>query len=263
MAETFNNLYSVGPGSLGPGTHVTKSVLDPQTNRGTITRIHKDDNGISTAQLAGLYTLSDNQFPGTSILLRSTYVRQITDKLALIVSRYGGSSGTNFKTVMTRTPSGYRQAKHYSIKEAYTKNPANYVGHQSQGILRPDTTLTFPLLAISWSNVVYQDIKPTDHNSLIGKINSNSYSIDGYGHAPQTLKFAGTRVRHEEWGGYSRYVLHRTAYYDPRGRWRTGGVNRKTKRTDGTETWTFELANGGDGIATYDESDLVNFPSMP
>lgn len=263
MAETFNNLYSVGPGSIGPGTHVTQSLFDPQQNRGTITRMYKDDNGISVGQLASLYTLSDPVFPGTAILLRDTFVRQISDKLALVVSRYGSSSGgSGFKTVMTRTPSGFRTADYYSVKEAYTKDSSNYVNLVT-GRLRPERTLSFPIMTIRWSSIVYQDSRPNDNASLIGKINSNNYSIDGYFHAAQSLKFGGTRVRHDKWGGYDRWTLNHTAYWDRLGLWRTGGVIRGDKRDDGSGTWEFTLANNGDGIATYGPDDLVSFPNLP
>ena len=67
MASTKNNLYSVGPGSIGPGSSVVRSVLSPQRESGVITRMHQDENGISVNALASLYSLSDSVFPGTAI----------------------------------------------------------------------------------------------------------------------------------------------------------------------------------------------------
>jgi len=260
MAEIFDNLYCVGPGSIGPGTNVTRSILDPQRNRGTITKMYRNDSGITTAQLAGLYTLSASTYPGTSIALDSTYIRQLSDKLALVVARYGSSSGTSFKTVMTRTPGGYHQADFYSVKEEYTKDASNYIGDLDKGRLRPEKVISFPVTTISWSSTVFSDTRPSDNSGLVGLLNSNQYSIDGYSHASRTLKFGGTRIRHDKWGGYDRWTLNHTAYHEPRGKWRNGGVVRGDQRGDGTRTWEFELANNGDGIDIY---DATNWPNLP
>ena len=259
MASTYNNLYSVGPGSLGPGTHVTQSLLDPQNNRGTITRIYEDATGIDVSQLASLYTLSDSVYPGTSILLDSTYVRQISDTLALVISRYGGNSGTNFKTVMTRTPGAYRQTPFYDVTEAYDSDPGNYIGPLNKGVLRPKAITTIDMMVISWSSIVYSDFRPNDNYNLIGKVNSNSYTIDGYGHAAETLKFGGTRIRHDKYGGYDRWTLSHTATYDPLYKHRDSEIDKPAKPRD-NGTWDFTLSNNGNGVQN---NQLVAFPNLP
>lgn len=256
MASTYNNLYSVGPGSLGPGTHVTQSLLDPQNNRGTITRIYEDATGIDVSQLASLYTLSDSVYPGTSILLDSTYVRQISDTLALVISRYGGNSGTNFKTVMTRTPGAYRQTPFYDISEGYTKEKANYNGPLNKADLKPRGNVTVDMMVVSWSSIVYSDFRPNDNYNLIGKVNSNSYTIDGYSHAAETLKFGGTRIRHDKYGGYDRWTLSHTVTYDPLYKHKDDQLVKGAKRDDGT--WNFTLANNG-----VQNNQLAAFPNLP
>ncbi len=264
MASTKNYLYSVGPGSVGPGTHITRSLLNPQRNRGVITRMHQNESGITPAALASLYTLSESAFPGTSILLDSTFVRQLSDTVAVIVSRYGsGGTGSGFKTVMTRTPGGSRQADYYNVSDEYTSDTANYIGPPEKGVLKPERVLTFPLITVSWSTVVFQDSRPSDNKGLVFKHNSNAYTIDGYSHAKQSLRFGGTRIRHDKYGAYDRWLVHHTAYYDPRGLWRTGAVVKGEQRDDGSGTYAFTLANGGNGIDTFAPEDLVSFPNLP
>ena len=257
MANRYDNLYSVGPGAMGPGTHITQSQLDPQTNRGTITRIYEDTTGIDVSQLASLYTLSDSEFPGTSVRLDSTYVRQISDTLALVVSRYGSSNGgTNFRTVMTRTPGGYRDYPVYDVSEEYTKVKSNYAALGAFPILKPASTRSYDTMVISWSNVVYQSGKPNDNFNLIGKVNANKYTIWGYEHAAETLKFAGTRIRYDKYGGYDRWTIHHTVSYDPLGKHKTEGrPSPVEQRDDGT--WSFAAGK----FAQY--HDKVVFPNLP
>jgi len=260
MADVFDNLYCVGPGAIGPGTNVTRSILDPDRNRGTITKMYRNDSGITPAQLAGLYTLSAGSFPGTSILLDSTFIRQISDKLALVVSRYGSSGGTNFKTVMTRSPSGYRQLPYWDAKADYTSKVNNYVGDPKNGQLRPKYWLTLPQVVVRWSSTVFSDTRPSDNAGLIGKVNSNAYSIDGYSHAKETLKFGGSSIRHDKYGGYDRWTISHSATYDPRGKHRSPDDLILGDFDAATGTYAFTLSNGGDGEQRNPEATFPNLP---
>jgi len=259
MADRYDNLYSVGPGAMGPGTHITQSLLDPQTNRGTITRMYEDANGIDVSTLASLYTLSDAEFPGTSVRLDSTYVRQISDTLALVVSRYGSSrGGTNFRTVMTRTPGGYRDYPVYDVSDAYTKVPSNYSRLGEFAELKPASRGSVDTMVISWSTVVYQGFKPNDNYNLIGKVNASKYTIWGYDHAAETLRFAGTRIRYDKYGGYDRWTLHHTVTYDPKLKHKTQAHPVKIKGS-GRGDGTFKFNQGG--LVQY--NDKVVFPDLP
>lgn len=260
MASTKNYLYSVGPGSIGPGTHITQSLFDPQRNNGVITRMHEDNNGITPSSLASLYTLSEPAFPGTAVLLDRTYVRQISNNLAAVVSYYGSdSSGSGFKTVMTRTPGAYRQEPYWKVSESYTEAKGNYIGPLDRARLRPQRILTIPMMTIRWSSTVFMDSRPNDNQGLIGKVNSNGYSIDGYSHAAETLRFEGTSVRHDKHGGYDRWTLSHTATYDPRYKHRTAidPIPGETARDGGT--WPFTLANNGDGEQL---NPTASFPNL-
>lgn len=248
MPSTKNYLYSVGPGSIGPGTSITESLFDPSQNRGVITRMHQDDNGISVSDLAALKSLSEAVFPGTATVLNRTYARLLSDNLAVVVSYYGqSSSASGFRTVLTRSPSGYRQEPFWDVTDDYTSKPANYIGDPVNGQLRPKAILTIPLIVVRWSDVVYSDTRPSDNAGLIGKVNSASKTIDGYPHAAETLKFGGTQIRHDKYGGYDRWTVHNVATYDPYYKHRTSPppIQGAVPRDNGT--WTYTLVNSGDG----------------
>jgi len=261
MANTKNNLYSVGPGSIGPGTSVVRSVLSPQRESGVITRMHQDENGISVNALASLYTLSDPVFPGTAITLDYTRVKQLSDTLALVVSYYGqGSSASGFRRVMSRSPSGYRQVPFWDVTDDYTSEVNNYVGDPKNGQLRPKYWLTLPTVSVRWSSVVYSDSRPSDNAGLIGNVNSNSYTIDGYSHAAETLKFGGTRITHDKYGGYDRWTLSHSATYDPRGKHRSPDELLIGNFDTASGTYSFSLSSGGDG---EQRNPMSNFPNLP
>lgn len=252
MAERFDNLYSVGPGSVGPGTHVTQSRLDPERNRGTVTRMYKNDAGISVEQLANLYTLSTPTFPNTSIILDSTYVRQLSNTLALVVSRYGRNSrGGGFRTVFQMSPNGARSRRFYNLRGDYLSDPNN---KDDNGKPKP---IFFPqgLTTIKWSSVVYQDIRPARRDYLIGRFNVNSYRIDGYSHAPGTLRYDGQWITHQKWGGYDRWVIQHSVTHDPTG-WNNDNIRLITTET--SSRWEF-----ADETPEYDSRLLVRFPNMP
>jgi len=260
MAELFNNLYSVGPNSIGSGTYVVTSLLNPQKNRGVITRMYKDTNGISVNALASLANLSDLTFPGTTIVLNYTQIRRISCDLALIVSSYGSSSSADgFRRVMSRVPSGYRQIPFWDVTEAYTSKKGNYIGDVSLGNLRPKYLRTIPTMTIRWSSVVYSDSRPSDNQNLVGKVNSNTYLIDGYSHAAETLFFGGTQITHDKYGGYDRWTRAHVVTYDPFTKHRDApNVVRGAVRED--DTWNFTLDPGVDGIQN---NPTTNFPNLP
>lgn len=261
MASTKNNLYSVGPGSIGPGTSVVRSVLSPQRESGVVTRMYQDENGISVNALSSLYGLSESVFPGTSIALDYTRIKQLSDTLALVVSYYGkGSSASGFRNVMTRSPSGYRQVPYWDVTDDYTMEVNNYVGSPKNGQLRPKYWLTLPLVTVRWSSTVYSDSRPNDNAGLIGKVNGNTYTIDGYTHAPETLKFGGTLVRHDKYGGYDRWTLSHSASYDPRGKHLSPDQLLIGAKHESKETYKFSLSNGGNG---EQRNPVANFPNLP
>lgn len=264
MDKTYHNMYSVGPGSIGEGTSVVKSLFNPRRDRGTITRMHYAENGIPINSLASLYTLSDAVFPGTNILLNYTFVRLLSPKLALIVSKYGTNrSSSGYKRVFSRSPSGYRSFPAWPSASGdfqdWQEDKSNWVG---QFGLRPSRTVNTPLINIRWSSVVFQDVKPnvnTDY--LIGKINTNNYSIYGYSHAPYTLKFGGTYIVKDEWAAYDRWTITHTATYDPLYYWRVDHIQFDSNNSDGTRTWSRPNNNG---IPSYDPTNgVANFPSLP
>lgn len=263
MAETYSELYSVGPGSVGPGTSVVRSETNPQKNRGVITYVYKNDAGISTAALSGLSSLPYSEYPGTSIPLSHTTVKLVSDKLALIVATYGQSSGNGFKTVMTRKPIGFRDIPAWprdatKLSEWASKS-YNYTGRR----LNPERIERAPLISISWSTVVYSDQAPADNKNLIGKVNSNAYTIDQYYHAPNTLRFDGTYVRHDKYGGYDRWTRTHTATYDPYWYWRVDDVKLSdeplSQNHNGKEVYDATRPDP-DGKALYEE---ITFPDLP
>ena len=260
MASTFNCLYSTGPNAVGPGTWVAQSLFNPRKNRGVITRMYQDTNGIAPTALSGLYTLSDSFFPGTSIPLNYTYVKQLDNINALVISNYGSSSGSNgYRRVMTRTPSGYRQVPFWNVSSAYTEQRKNYVGDPSNQQLRPEYTLTIPTKVIRWSSVVYSDSRPNDNTSLVGKVNSNSYTIDGYSHATETLLFEGTQIAHDKWGGSDRWTIYHSVTHDPVFKHREPDTLDVGARRD-NGTWNFTLSDGGEGLQRY---ATTSFPNLP
>lgn len=266
MAETFDGLFSVGPGSLGPGTHVVYSATNPSRNSGVVTRIRYDETGLTTSDLAGLYTLSDANFPGTSgataIPLDYTFVKHISNTHALVVSHYGqGNSSSGFRTVMTRTPGGMRNQPFWDATNAYTRARENYDGPLDKKRLRPKYILDIPLITVQWSDVVYQDTQPTDFASLIGKVNSASATIDGYTHAAKTLRYEGTQIRHDKNGGYDRWTIGHTATYDPFYFWkRSDDLTFAAAAAGDPGTWDVTLSNGGSG---EDQYTAVSFASLP
>jgi len=261
MANTKNNLYSVGPGSIGPGTSVVRSVLNPRRESGVITRMHQDENGLSVSAIASLSTLSDPVFPGTAIPLDYTRIKQLSDTLALVVSYYGqGSSASGFRNVMTRSPSGYRQVPYWDVTDDYTSQVSNYVGNPKNGQLRPKYWLTLPLVTVRWSSTVFMDSRPNDNAGLIGNVNSNTYNIDGYSHAPETLKFGGTLIRHDKYSGYDRWTLSHSATYDPRGKHRSPDELLIGNFDTASGTYSFSLSSGGDG---EQRNPMSNFPNLP
>ena len=247
MASTKNHLYSVGPGSIGPGTSVVRSVLSPQRESGVVTRMYQDENGISVSALASLYGLSESVFPGTSIALDYTRVKQLSDTLALVVSYYGkSSSSSGFRTVMTRTSGGYRQEPYWKVGGDYTSNKDNYQDSNPNKSLKPNHIITIPLVSVRWSDVVYSDSRPSVDDGLVGKINSSTVTIDGYSYAGETLKYGGAAIRHDKYGGYDRWTINHTATADPFYKWKTSDPpTRGDRRPDGT--FNFTLVNGGNG----------------
>jgi len=263
MAETdYKCLYSIGPGSVGPGTSVRFSALDPDRNSGVLTTMHRNSSGLVPADLAALYQKSPTIFPGTSITLRDTTVRQMTDQLALIVSRYGGTGGgVNFKTVMTRTPGGYRQEPYWQVGDNYTKNPEKYSGSGVTRKLLPERILTIPLVTVRWSSIVYSGSRPSDNQSAIGKVNSGSKTIDGYTHADSTLKFEGTQIRHDKHGGYDRWTITHSASYDPLYFHKTsvGPIRGESwKDPKNPETFQYTLFNNGNGTQHHESISFSN-----
>lgn len=259
MASTKNNLYSIGPGSIGPGTSVVRSVLSPQRESGVITRMHQDENGISANTLADLYTLSESTFPGTAITLDYTRIKQLSNTLALVVSYYGqGSSASGFRTVMTRTPGGYRDIPSWPKSDAdlteYSGKSYNY----NNNTLRPEFNIRAPLTTIQWSNTVYSDLRPGDNSNLVGKVNSNSYTIDGYSHAVNSLRFEGTQIQHDKYGGYDRWTLRHTVSYDPYYLWRSDYVRPQDE--DATTVPTPYVRPFSDGVMYLDEATFPNLP---
>lgn len=257
MAETdYKCLYSVGPGSVGPGTSVRFSALDPDRNSGVLTMMHHNSSGLVPNDLAALYQKSPTVFPGTSIALRDTTVRQMTDQLALIVSRYGKSSGAGgFRTVQTRATGGYRQELYWKAGDDYTKNKDHYQNRDPEKPLKPHHTISIPLINITWSDVVYSTPRPIINPSLVGKVNSAQTVIDGYTHAKNSLKYGGAYIRHDKNGGYDRWTIRHTATYDPYYLWRTSEPPvRKEKRDDGT--YNFTLVNNGNGEQYHDEASF-------
>ncbi|MDB4261471.1 hypothetical protein N9878_01250 [bacterium] len=263
MATEHKNLYAVGPGSIGPGTTVTTSLSSPQKNSGVVTHMYEDPNGITASALLGLQTVSDDLFPGTSIVLDRTTVRQISNTLALIVSYYGkGSSANGFRTVMTRSPGGYRQEPYWSVSSAYTKDSENYSGSGATRKLLPQRILTIPLVTVQWSSVVYSDSRPSDNQWLVGRVNNGPYTIDEYEHATGTLKFEGTQIRHDKNGGYTRWTRAHTATYDPFYKHRTSVKpirGAPWKAAGGPETFAYTLSNSGDGVLHY---PTAAFPTL-
>jgi len=250
MAETFDNLYCVGPGSIGPGTNVTRSILDPKRNRGTITKMYRNDSGITTDQLAGLYTLSASTYPGTTIALDSTYIRQISDKLALVVARYGSSSSsTGFRQVFDMAPNGQRSRRVYNLTPEYLAKPAN---RDESGKPKP-IIVPQGIVVIRWSNVVYQDVRPTSRNNLIGAYNLNPYNINGYSFGVGTLRFEGQRITHQKWGAYDRWILNYVVSHDP-----TGWYDQNIEYNAVSDTWTRT-----DDTFAGEPGLLVQFPNMP
>lgn len=265
MAETYGNLYSNGPGAVGPGTHVVRSLTNPQRDKGVVTRMHVNSSGIQTSQLASLYSLSTPSFPGTVIPLDYTYVKQLSNTVALVVSYYGSSRGSNgFRRVMSRTPSGYRGVEEYP-RDAQATNSRidrDYVKDQQRtenGQKRLTPRIRYiPSVVIRWSSVVYMDIRPSDNLDMAAKYNSNQYTIDGYVHAPGTLRFDGTRVFHDKYGGIDRWTLQHTATYDYLG-WQNERAEREDNQDDnGEDIWLYK-----GNTRLYQPYDLVQFRNLP
>lgn len=261
MVERFDCLYSTGKGAVGPGTWVSQSIFNPKKNRGAVTRMYKDTNGIQATALASLYTLSDAAFPGTAIPLNYTYVKQLSDTLALVVSHYGSSSGSNgFKRVMSREPNGYRSIPTWPRTSGaladYSEKKSNY----QNGRLAPTKTIYAPLKVIRWSSLVYSDNRPSDNASLQGKYNVNTYYIDGYEHAPYTLKFGGTYIAHDKWGAYDRWTLRHAVTYDPLYKWRYDFVEPETEDKPIPKKFVRPDDNG---LTIYDDNELAVFPNLP
>lgn len=255
MAKTYSNLYSVGPGAIGPGTYVVKSLFNPQKSRGVITRMHQDSGGISTSALSSLSSLSELYFPGTTIPLNYTNVRQLSNTLAMVVSSYGNSNGANgFKRVMSRSPTGSRRLRYFPTTDGSEVATGTSLSGQVEETARPVPRYrTVPLMVIRWSNLVYGDARPADNFNLVGKYNTNNYYIDGYSHEPFSLRFEGTSVIHEKWGGIDRWILMHAATYD-KYLWVDGVVKK-----DGDGKWILTEKE-----KPYADSALrASFPNLP
>lgn len=262
MAKTYDYLYSTGPNSVGSGTWVIQSIDNPKKNRGLITRIREEPNGISPSQLAGLYQISDDYFPGTAIPLNYTQVKQLSDTLALVVSHYGSSSGKNgFKRMLSRQPNGYRSIPSWPADSADLKDYSlEGKHHYTNGKLDPDRTIYAPLKVIRWSDTVFQDIKPADNETLQGKYNSNTYYIRGYKHDPYTLRFEGTSIVYDKWGGYDRWTIQHAATYDPLYKWRIDEVKPDDpKDPEIVKEW---IRPNSEGKPIYSSREVAIFPTL-
>lgn len=258
---------------VGAGVRVRVSTLSPRDNRGTITA-HICPGGSTVVTKDNLASIAAASmpliFPGTSMPREYVDAILLKGHGAILTARYnsGVAGSGGFRRVMSREISGYRTVKAYDLSngQEYTKSPANYIDYDN-AVLRP-TLINAPLIAVRWSDTNYADQGPGSNDSLVGKYNSNNYTIDTYPYAPEVLKFAGTEIVHEKYGGIDRWVQYHAAVADPLFRWRDDYVVRGVKRAllNGKEQGYEFTRPDPNGVHPNDASNLnlmANFPNLP
>lgn len=247
--------------SIGGGLRVRVNANQPSRDSGVLTA-HVPANSIGTVNQNSIYTFARTAMPLTfpgSVMLRqdvNATLRKGGD--CIIVAYYGsglpGAGG--FQRVMSRTPAGYRDMLIYDLSDEYVQNYNNYSGgHPRKGVLQPKIRRV-PLMTIRWSSLVYTDFRPTDNGDMFGKYNSNTYIVDGYVHAPRTLRFEGTQIIHEKYGGIDRWVRNHTAVFDAM-KWENEQA-RKDPTDPAGKTYT-RLPNA----KLYNDDDVTTFRNLP
>ena len=100
---------------------------------------------------------------------------------------------------------------------------------------------------------------PDDNQGLIGYVNSNAYNIFGYSHAAGSLRFDGTSVVYEKYGGSDRFIIQHTVSYDPRYKWKIDKVEPGTSYDENAKTFPHTRVGGYIG---YDIYNSTTFPTL-
>lgn len=255
MAETYSNLYSIGPGAVGQGTYVVKSLTNPSRSRGVLTALYKNDSGVTPSGLSVLESQMPRNYPGTTIPLNYTFARLLSDKLALLVGNYGtnGGSANGFREVFDMGPNGSRTRTTYNLTPAFLGSKR---GRDASGFPRAIHNPQ-PLDVIRWSSVVYSDVRPVYYGQLKGKFNANNYRIDNYSFARGTLRFEGMWIKHQKYGGIDRWIRSYAATHDATG-WTNDTLVAGPSVGGVVPTWRL-----GDPAPEYNPDDLVVFPNLP
>lgn len=253
-------LLSIGPNAVGSGTIFNFNPEEPHKSTAIVTAY--DDAGVSN--LRTLVSRAQFVFAEAilgpndiTIPLRNVRARLMDNDQALYVAYYGraGNRGRFVRRLSVR-PS-YRTGKSYYWPEiAPADIPPSYDVASGNNLIKA-RPIVIGQAHISWSDVIYQDNQPSLHTDLIGKINSNAYTIEGYNFPAGSLRFDGVSLDYDKYAAYDRWYVRYSATYDS-ALWYDGVLIDTESQENGAGPYGTPSA-----APIFNEANYTTFPTMP
>lgn len=212
-----------------PGTSYEWNRLDPHLSQVVETRVV--DAGIAT--LNDAINRAESEFPirvgaAPHLPLRRVQIRMLDNDQAILIGYYeqGGNEG-NFSTKSSFATSK-RQATTYRWPGNTPDTVKVHQTGENQGYLKPRNIIV-PQLHITWTSAfTYQDTKPDIALFRNGTLNGGTVRIDGFAFGPETIRYDGIDLVHQERAGSDRWYW-KYAYTWDAAQWRDGDLKRETK----------------------------------
>lgn len=219
---------------MGPGVTYVRTPQDNSARHGRITNFITE--GVDTASKLRTTSLDPQLFPYTfpgdgTLPLSSATVRLLEGGAALAVADYrvktggGNEQSTAIKLVISPA---YRADTDYFLPQGnnVTANNAHEDGAVGADGRLAGKPVRIAQAVMSWSKTTFNNTAPDAHFPLWGKINNNSYTIDGYSVAANETRFEGVKITHVYSGGVHKWYSRVMVTFDSRF-WKRGALGPK------------------------------------